>query len=138
MAWCTPSRSAPGTGSPRATVAPPASTIASKSARSCGGGDVAARRHPAAELGALGQHLHQPPVQVALLHLELGDPVAQQPAGRVGPLEHGHRVPGPGQLLGRGQPGRPGADDRHPPARPPPPPARAAAAAPSPRPRPGR
>ena len=34
MAWCTPSSSAPGTGSPRATVAPQASTIASCPARS--------------------------------------------------------------------------------------------------------
>ena len=34
MAWCTPASDAPGTGSPRATVAPPHSTTASYSARS--------------------------------------------------------------------------------------------------------
>ena len=48
---------------------------------------------------------------MALLHLELGDAVAQQAADAVGPLEHHHRVTGAGELLGGGQPGRAGADD---------------------------
>ena len=69
---------------------------------------------PARNCGALGLHLLQPPVEALLLHLELGDAVAQQPADPVGPLEHHDVVPDPGQLLGRGQPGRPGADHRHP------------------------
>ena len=64
-----------------------------------------------AELGALGLHLGEAPVEVALLHLELGDAVAQQPADAVGPLEHDDVVAGAGELLGGGQPGRPGADD---------------------------
>ena len=63
------------------------------------------------EPGALGPHLVQPPVEHGLLHLELGDAVAQQPADPVGPLEHGDVVPGAGELLGGGQPGRPGTDD---------------------------
>ena len=47
-----------------------------------------------------------------LLELELRNSVTQKPAGPVGPLVHGHRVPGPGELLRRGQPGRAGADHR--------------------------
>ncbi len=65
------------------------------------------------EVGALGSHLLEAAVEDALLHLELGDAVAQQPAGSVGPLEDGDAVPGPGELLGGGQPGRAGADHRH-------------------------
>ena len=63
------------------------------------------------EPGALGAHLVQPPVEHGLLHLELGDAVAEQAADAVGPLEDGHVVPGAGELLGGGQPGRAGADD---------------------------
>jgi hypothetical protein len=55
------------------------------------------------EPGALGAHLVQPPVQDGLLHLELGDAVAEQPADAVGPLVDGDVVPGPRQLLGGGQ-----------------------------------
>ena len=68
---------------------------------------------PVAEPGALGLHLRETPVQDGLLHLELRYAVAQQPAGLVGPLVDRHRVPGPGQLLGRRQTGRTGADDRN-------------------------
>ena len=109
-----PPRSRPGIGRSRAAVAPPASTIASNVGAQLVGGDVDADVDAGAELGALGPHLVQPPVEVALLHLELGDAVAQQPADAVGALEHDHVVARPGQLLGRGQPGRPGADDRDP------------------------
>ncbi len=64
-----------------------------------------------AELGALRLHLRDAPIEVALLHLELGDAVAQQPADAVGALEHDHVVTGAGQLLGGGEAGRAGADD---------------------------
>ena len=47
-----------------------------------------------------------------LLHLELGDAVAQQAADAVGALEDDHVVPGTGQLLRRSEARRPGADDR--------------------------
>ena len=57
--------------------------------------------------------LGQAPVEHRLLHLELGDAVAKQPAGPLGPLEDHHAVPGPGQLLGTGQPGRARAHHRH-------------------------
>src|SRR3546814_5913420 len=53
-----------------------------------------------AELGALGLHLGQAPVDVALLHLELGDAVAQEATDAVGPLEHDDVVPGSRELLG--------------------------------------
>ena len=75
------------------------------------GGDVDADVDAGAELGALGLHLLEPAVDVALLHLELGDAVAQQPADAVVALEDRHRVTGAGELLCGGQPGRAGADD---------------------------
>ena len=71
-------------------------------------------RHAGHENRALRFHLVQPALQVALLHLELGDAVAQQPAGLVVPLVDGDVVAGPGELLGRGQPGRTRPDDGDP------------------------
>ena len=64
-----------------------------------------------AELGALRAHLLDAAVDVPLLHLELGDAVAQQAADAVGALVHRDRVAGPGQLLGGGETRRAGADD---------------------------
>jgi hypothetical protein len=78
------------------------------------GGDVAPHVDAAAELGAFGLHLLDAPVDVALLHLELGDAVAQQTTGLVVTFEHDHAVPRPGQLLRGRHAGRPGADDRDP------------------------
>ena len=68
---------------------------------------------PGLEDDALGLHLLEPAVEVALLHLEVGDAVAEQAADPVVALEDGDGVPGPGELLGGGQPGRARADDRH-------------------------
>ena len=48
-----------------------------------------------------------------LLHLEIGNAVAQQSADAVGFLEHRHRVPGARQLLRRGQARRTRSDHRH-------------------------
>src|SRR5262249_191497 len=134
MAWWTPSRSAPGTGRPRRIAAPPAPTTASCSpprpllGPRPPGGDVGATGDPAREHRAPGPHLVQPPVQVPLLQLELGDAEPEQAAGRLRALVQGHRVPGPGELLRGGQPGWPGAHHGHRPAghprrRPPPHPA---------------
>ena len=111
MAWWMPSSSRPGMGRSRPAVAPPASTTASKSLAQLVGGDVDADVDAGAELGALGRHLLEAAVEVALLHLELGDAVAQQTADAVGALEHGDRVAGPGELLGGGETGGAGADD---------------------------
>ncbi len=77
-----------------------------------GGREVLADLDPVAEAGALGLHLGDPAVQDRLLHLELGDAVAQQASGRVGALVDGHGVAGTGQLLGSGEPRRAGPDDR--------------------------
>ena len=74
-------------------------------------GDVDTDVDPGTELGALGAHLLQTPVDVTLLHLELGDAVPQQSADAIVPLEHGDRVPRAGELLSSGQPGRPGTDN---------------------------
>ena len=63
-----------------------------------------------AEDGALAAHLVEAPVEVLLLHLELGDAVAQQAADLVGALVDRDGVAGAGQLLGGGQAGRAGAD----------------------------
>ena len=49
---------------------------------------------------------------MTLLHFELRDAVAQQPADTVGPLEHRHLVTGAGELLGGRQPGGARSDDR--------------------------
>src|SRR6185369_6655755 len=66
-----------------------------------------------AEPRALGLHLGEATVQDGLLHLELRDAVSQQAAGLVGSLENGDGVSCPGQLLGNGQPGGPGPDNRN-------------------------
>ena len=61
---------------------------------------------------ALGLHLLDAPVDVVLLHLEVGDAVAQQAAGLGLALVDMHLVAGAGQLLGGGHAGRARADDR--------------------------
>ncbi len=67
-------------------------------------GEVDADVDPGAERRALGHHLLQTAVDVALLHLELGgDAVAQQTTDAVGTLEHRHLMAGPRQLLCRSQ-----------------------------------
>ena len=66
-----------------------------------------------AEHHAFGLHHREPAIEEALLHLELGDAVAQQTADAIRLLEDGHRVAGPVQLIGRGQTRRARADDRH-------------------------
>ena len=77
------------------------------------GRDVDADVDAGLEDDPLGLHLLEPAVEVALLHLEVGDAVAEQAADPVGALEDGDRVPGPGELLGAGQAGR--ARSRRPP-----------------------
>ena len=51
------------------------------------------------ELGALPRHLGDPPVDVRLLHLVLGDAVAEQTADTVVSLVDGHRMTRSGELL---------------------------------------
>ena len=76
-------------------------------------GDVDTDVDAGAEFGALGPHLVQAAIQVALFHLELGNAVAQQPADPVGALEDRHLVSGPGQLLCGGQTGWAGPHHGH-------------------------
>ena len=76
--------------------------------------DVAPDLRPHPELGALGAHLGEASFEEALLHLELGDAVAQQAADPIGALEHHDVVAGTGQLLGGRQTGGPRADHRDP------------------------
>ena len=64
-----------------------------------------------AEGHAFGLHLLDAPVDVRLLHLEVGNAVAQQAADAVVLLEHGHLMARARQLLRGGQAGRAGADD---------------------------
>jgi hypothetical protein len=68
-----------------------------------GRGHVAADLDAGAELGALRAHLLDPAVDVPLLHLELGDAVAEEASDAVRALVDGDGVAGPGQLLGGGQ-----------------------------------
>ena len=63
------------------------------------------------ERHALGLHLLHAAVDEVLLHLEVGNAVAQQPADAVGALEDRHRVAGARELLRARQPAGPGADD---------------------------
>ena len=62
-------------------------------------GNVDPDVHTGAELGAFTAHLLDPPFEVALLHLELGDAVAQQAADPIRSLEHDDVVAGAGELL---------------------------------------
>src|SRR6185437_11870727 len=62
---------------------------------------------------ALGLHLRDATVDVRFFHLEVGNAVAQEPAGLGEFLVDVDLVAGARQLLGAGQPGRPGAYDRH-------------------------
>ncbi len=57
--------------------------------------------------------LIDPPLDIDLGHLEVGDAVSEQSARPVVSLVDRHGVAGPAELLGRGQPGRSAADDRH-------------------------
>ena len=61
--------------------------------------DTAADCCVGAELGALGLHLLDATVEVTLLHLELGNAVAQQAADAIGTLEHHDVVARPRELL---------------------------------------
>ncbi len=60
---------------------------------------------------ALGFHLRDAPVNDVLLHLEVGNAVAQQAAGLGPALEDMDVVAGAGELLRAGHAGRSGADD---------------------------
>ena len=65
------------------------------------------------ELGSLCGHLREPPLEVPLLQLELGNAVAQQTTDAIGALVHDDVVPGPGELLRGREPRRARTDDRH-------------------------
>ncbi len=82
-----------------------------------GGVQVGADRDAGAEDRPLRPHLLDPAVHLVLLQLERRDAVPEQPAEAVVPLVHRDGVPGPGELLRAGQPGRSGADHRHRPVR---------------------
>ncbi len=75
------------------------------------GGDVHADVDVAVEGDALGLHLLHAPGNDALLHLEVGDAINQQPARLGVPLVDVHLVAGARQLLGGGEAGRARADD---------------------------
>src|SRR5690606_37812378 len=68
--------------------------------------------HAGAEPGALRLQLRESLLEPPLLHLEVGDAVAQQTADPVVALVDRDGVPGAGQLLRGGETRRSGADDR--------------------------
>ena len=82
MAKWMPSSSRPGIGRSRGFSAPPESAMASCRSRSSVIGKLGADMDVAMEDDALGLHLRDAPVDVELLHLEVGDAVAEQAAGR--------------------------------------------------------
>ena len=106
-----PLSSRPGTGRSRGWPAPPASTIASNSGLQLFERHVDADIHARPELDAFLFHQRQPAVQDPLLHLELGNAVAQQAADAIGLFEHRHEMTGAVQLLGRRQTRRTRSDD---------------------------
>src|SRR3990172_2154883 len=112
--WTVPRQSAPVSPPPRMITrlsfaeTKASAGISSPSLRRFWGGGEA---DGGAEDDAFGIHLGQPPVQVLLLHLELGDAVAEEAADPVRALEHGDGVAGAGELLGASEAGGPGADD---------------------------
>ena len=73
-------------------------------------GDVHADVGVGAELDAFGVHLFEAAVDEALLHLEIGDAVAEQAADAVGFFEDRHPVAGAAELLRGGQARGSGAD----------------------------
>ena len=101
----------PGTFRSRGAVAPPASTIASKSRRSSSTETLTPTLRAGAEHHAFFLHDGETAVEEPLLHLEFGNAVAQQPADAIGALEHGDPVAGAVQLIGGRQAGRARADD---------------------------
>ena len=128
IAKCTPSSSRPGTGRSRLVSAPPVSSTASNSACSCSALMVSLaslvtllpsgsaptstpvrKTTPSACICSMRRSMWR------LLHLEVGDAVAQQAADAAVLLEHRHRVAGARQLLRRGQAGR-AASRRRPPS----------------------
>ena len=74
--------------------------------------DRAADVDAGAELDALGRHLLEPAIEQALLHLEVGDAVAEQAADAVGALEQRRRRgPARASCCAAARPAGPGADD---------------------------
>lgn len=72
--------------------------------------------NPAPELNALAAHHLQPPVYYGLVELEVGNAVAQQPAGGLVAVEHGDRVARQVEPVGRHQPCRACPHHAHPPS----------------------
>ena len=111
IARCTPrSVAARGLGVSRPASAPQASSTASKRSRRSSAVTSTPTSTPVAKTTPSAAIWASRRVDVPLLHLEVGDAVAEQPADPVVALVDGDRVPGPGQLLGGGQAGRAGAD----------------------------
>ena len=102
---------AAGNGRSRGLVAPPRQDDRVELLAQIRRGDVDADVHARPERHPLGLHLLHAAVDEVLLHLEVGDAVAQQAADAVGALEERHQVAGARQLLRAGEAGRPGADD---------------------------
>ena len=80
------------------------------------GGDVDADVVAGLEGDPLGLEQVDAPVDDPLLHLEIGDAVAEQATDAIRALEHGHAMSGAVELLRRGEPGGSGADDGDAPA----------------------
>ena len=111
MAKWMPLSSRPGIGRSRGFSAPPVSTTASCSFTSLSTGSIDADIDAVMEDHAFGLHLRDAAVDVDLLHLEVGDAVAQQPAG-LGPASrrrapHGRRARAAARRRGPPAPSRP-------------------------------
>lgn len=74
--------------------------------------DVDSDLDAGAELHALLRHLHEPAIEVGLLHLELRNAISQQATHAIVALEDGHRMTHPRQLLRGRKAGGTRAHDR--------------------------
>jgi hypothetical protein len=92
-------------------VAPQANTTASCEAREHLDVDVLADDCVGAEFRAFGLHLLDAPVDVPLLHLELGDAVPQESTDPIRTLEHDDVVARSRELLRDSESGGAGSDD---------------------------
>ncbi len=112
MAKWTPCSSRPGMGRSRGMREPIVRTTASKSCSSCSPRRSSPTDDAHAERHALGAHLRDAGIEDALLHLEVGDAVAQQAAEAIVALEDHDVVPGARELLSGRETRGPRADDR--------------------------
>ncbi len=101
MAKCTPASWRPGTVEIARLAGAAGQQHRVEVAAQVAGRQIDAGVDARPEDDAFGRQQIEPAIEHPLLHLELGDAVAQQPADAVALLEHGHAVAGAVELRRR-------------------------------------